>query len=365
MRLGRVVVSVGVVLACACGTAASPSTGDGGADGGVSVDAGPLVDAAAPEASADAGGDTGPPPPPPVDASPDAPVPPPTPCPAGVIVASGATCVTVTPEETGAAATGENATFPHYALAPQAGASGFLVLSLNGSGGHPAGVAKNPARNVYTAALAEGHHALGLSYRSNVTIGGLCGDTDACYLASRTTVLTGVFQVGADETLRGVLPSEGVYARLALALQHLARADPGGGWGAFLQPGATPEATVRWGQVIVSGHSQGGGHATLLGKLHAVRRIVALASPCDTAAAGPASWLVRDGSWATDPALAAFGFAAESDPLCPAHAAIWDAMAIDPARRFDDAVVCASDSAHGAPIGCTENFPRLRSLFHL
>lgn len=360
MRLTRLVPSVCVVLACACGTGASGGASDGG-----STDGGPPLDAGAPEASADAAVDTGPPPLPPADASPDAPVPPPAPCPAGTIVAPGATCVTFTPEESGAAAAGENARVPHYALAPQAGASGFLVLSLNGSGGHPAGVAKNPARNVYTAALAEGHHALGLSYRSDASLGSLCGLTDACYLASRTTLLSGVFQAGAAEALRGVLPSEGVYARLALALRHLARVDPQGGWGAFLQPGATPEGAIRWGQVIVSGHSQGGGHATLLGRLHAVPRIVALASPCDRAAAGPASWLVRDGSWATDPAVAAFGFAAESDGVCPAHAAIWDAMAIDATRRFDDAVVCASDSAHGAPIGCTENFPRLRSLFHL
>ncbi len=354
-----------LLYVAACGSnAASP-----GSDGGPPVDGSPPqpadseVDASRPDA--------------PAPDAPDASLTPPAPCPStgkGAVVAAGASCVVFTPEATGAA--GVNARVPHYALAPRAGASGALVVSLNGSGGSPAGVADDRAKNVYTAAVAEGHHVIGLSYRSDVALGQLCSRSDGCYLPSRSTIVTGVYQPGAAEELRDAVPGEGIHARLALALRYLTLTDPQGGWGAFVQPSADPAEAVRWADVIVSGHSQGGGHAALLGKLHAVRRIVTLSSPCDQTADAPAGWLTHDLSWRTDPSQSAFGFSAETtfgpggrpsggDTTCSAHAAIWAAMGIDPSRRFDDAVVCAGATAHGATVGCPENFDRLRSLYRL
>jgi len=288
----------------------------------------------------------------------------------GAVVVTGGSCVVFTPAMTGAAPQGVNAGVPSYALAPSTGAAGNLVVFMNGSGGSPAGVAVDPAKNVYTAAVAAGDHVIGLSYRSNDVIGELCAGDDGCFLPTRTTIVTGIYQTGAASFVSDVMPSEGIHERLARALAYLAAVDPGGGWGAFLDG-----AAVRWDKIIAGGHSQGGGHAALLGKLHPLARIVGLSSPCDSVARAAATWLHADATWQTSPAERGYGFSAATtfdsqgaptggDTLCPAHAAVWTAMGIDTTRRFDDAVVCGT-SAHGASIGCPENFARLVSLFQL
>ena len=97
-----------------------------------------------------------------------------------------------------------------------------------------------------------------------------------CFLQTRLSVLEGVFQTGAATTLQGITPDEGIYARMYTALAALHRGDPSGGWDAFFDPtmAATPEAGIRWSNVIVSGHSQGGGHAALIARTHAVQRAI-------------------------------------------------------------------------------------------
>lgn len=284
-----------------------------------------------------------------------------------------ARCFAVLPPETGADPAGANATAAHYVLEPVSGGDGKLVLFLNGSGGSPAGAIGDVQKNVYTAGIAEGHQVIALSYRSGDAVGALCVGADACFLPTRTTLVTGSYQAGAAKQVKDILPSEGIHARLELLLQYLVAADPAGAWGTFLGAGGKG---IAWDHVIVSGHSQGGGHAALLGKLHPVARVVAFSSPCDAVNGTPASWLHGDNTWASLPVDKMMGFSAltefndagtaiSGDTTCTAHAAVWNDLGLSAANKHDDAILCAQSTGHGATIGCAENFPMLRALYRL
>lgn len=278
----------------------------------------------------------------------------------------GDLCFVLTPAESGLPASGANAGDDQYALRPTGAARGQLLLFFNGSGGSPRGAIASASTSFYSVARAQGLHVLALSYRSDDAIGTLCAtaaNRDACFLQTRTTVLTGVYQDGAAASLRGIALHEGVYARALAALVALARRDPAGGWDGYFDGAmlATPQRAIRWERVMASGHSQGGGHAALLGRRHALARVIALASPCDNTRGAAARWLVNDGTYATDPATRFFGLGAPGDLICAAYPAVWESLRMAPAARMADAVVCA-DGAHGAPVACVENAGRWERL---
>jgi pimeloyl-ACP methyl ester carboxylesterase len=79
--------------------------------------------------------------------------------------------------------------------------------------------------------------------------------------------------------------------------------------------------------VAVAGHSQGGGHAALLGKTHRLARVVMLGPrPTPLAAATSPPWLGRPGA---TPADRFFGFSHEQDPGFERIAASWSALGLD------------------------------------
>lgn len=280
---------------------------------------------------------------------------------------SGDLCFNLTPAETGLSASGANATEDQYALRPMSGARGVLMLFLHGSGGTPRGVIASPDSNVYAAARAQGLHVLSIAYRSDDAVGALCNaaaDRDACFLATRTAILTGVAQPGAAAPLATIAVQEGVYARVGAALLALAERDPDGRWGQFydLAAGRDVARGLRWSSIVVAGHSQGGGHAALLAKLHPVRRAVMFSSPCDLSSGAAAAWLTYGAAWAT-PQSSLFGLGSMGDAVCPGHVPAWDALTVPTANRDNGAVVCATENAHAASIKCVENAPRWTALF--
>jgi hypothetical protein len=292
----------------------------------------------------------------------------PTPCPTsgkGALV-TAAPCFVFPPTATGASSSGANAGVNHYALAPTGAPTGKLVLFLNPSLGSPAQSIGDPATNVYTAAVAARDHVLGLSYPSDQIIGRLCSDDDACFLPTRTTIVTGTRAAGTAPDLRAVGLTDSIHGRAALALAYLAATRPGDGWAQYLVPGVdplvNPAAAVQWSKVIAMGHSQGGGHAALLARMHPLARLVVLSSPCDEANGAPASWLTASAAWQTATATAGYGFAAASDTTCGMHTEIWDALALAAARRFENAASCAGASAHTATTQCPANMARVQSL---
>lgn len=295
--------------------------------------------------------------------------PPPTPCPTsgtGAIIVSGASCVTFTPAMAGAAAGGVNAGTTQYGLAPTSAGTGRLVLFLPPSLGTPTQSIATPASNLYTAGIAAGDHVLSIAYRNNQVVGATCNGNDPCFLGMRMALVTGQPQPNAPAALNAsILPTEGIHARAALALAYLAAVQPTAGWSQYLNagvdPAVDPAGAVKWSRVIAVGHSQGGGHAALLAKLHLLARLVTLASPCDEVGGVPASWLDVTASWQT-PALRGWGFSAPVDTTCSAYSAIWTALGYTASHRFTDAVPCAGSSAHGSPLQCTANMPRVQML---
>lgn len=269
----------------------------------------------------------------------------------------GENCFLLTPAEAGLS--GQGAKVDQYALRPASGARGLLLVFLNGSGGTPQSGAAGLERSWYGAARSAGLHVLGLSYRSGTAVGVLCRGDDACFEPTRVSQLTGVLQPGAAGGLSDLVPDEGIEVRLRQALVTLAQRDPEGAWSDFL----VGNDGVRWERLLVSGHSQGGGHAALLGKRHNVARVLMLASPCDALADGtPASWLSDPTGWTTDPRTRFRGLWAEGDDVCPAAPAVWERLGVPIDARDLQASGCTGRDAHGAPLFCTENFEKWRAM---
>jgi hypothetical protein len=270
---------------------------------------------------------------------------------------TGDACFLLTPIETGLPTTGAGADEDQVALRPLSGARGQLLLFFNGSGGSPTGGAATPETSWYTVARDAGLHVLGVSYRSADAIGLLCRGDDTCFLPTRESILDGAFHTGAATALETITADEGIYARVRAALVLLARDDPDGGWNAFFDASETDAArSIRWELVLASGHSQGGGHAALLGRRHALARVVMLSSPCDAVVSAPASWLAGPGGYATDTTTRFFGLGSPGDTICPEHVAIWGSLGMPAAAQDDGAVACAgSTSPHGNSIRCVEN----------
>ena len=292
----------------------------------------------------------------------------------GAVISAGA-CWVFSPASAGASPLGQNAGRLNYALEPAGTARGTLVVLLNGSGSFPAQLTIEPSRNLFTSALESGNHVLAVAYRSDVAILTMCGSSRPdCYGASRSTLVTGTFAPGADQSLANIREDEGIIARIDQALRTLAAARPQAGWNAFIGATATaPADRIAWPRIIASGHSQGGGHAAYLGKLFPMIRVVQFSSTCDAPAGVPAPWTAADGGWTTSPAAAFFGFSAPTvftngvptagDLNCPYHLAVWQNLGMSSSHQADDADTCAGIDPHPAAILCGSNYPRWVSLF--
>lgn len=300
--------------------------------------------------------------------APDTAVAPPATCPstgAGALIPANSSCWVFTPTDSHAASDGENADVAQYALAPTTGARGYLVIFLNPSLGSPGQSIATPTDNIYNASVAAGDHVLAIAYASDLVIGVSCSGDDACYTDTRTAGITGVAQPHQAAGFT-IVKTAGIHERVALALSYLRASDPRGGWGPFYLGGEPTDpsgAAIDWSKVIIMGHSQGGGYAAMLAKLHPVARMVALSSPCDAVGDAPATWQTT-GTWATAMAQRGYGFGASADTTCPLHTTIWNAIGIPNTapQRDDNAVTCRGASPHTAPTQCTANMDEIRSL---
>lgn len=154
-----------------------------------------------------------------------------------------------------------------------------LYLFLPGTGGIP-----SPNMPLLHLAALNCLHVISLSYPDETAVINDCGREPGepdCYAAWRLEKIDGV-----DRSAKiRVTPQNSIENRLLKLLLYLAAQNPTDGWDSFVEDRAT-----KWTNIIVSGQSQGGGQAALLGKIHLVARVAMFGSVTDAVGSrsGPA-----------------------------------------------------------------------------
>ena len=182
-----------------------------------------------------------------------------------------------------------------------------LFLFFPGTGG----VAFN-YQQVNNTAADLGFHAVNLTYPNDDAVNTLCGGFNTnldCYGNVRLETKDGVDR----SNLVSVNRPNSIENRLIKLLIHLRNTAPNQDWGQFL----LDEISINWSKVVVSGHSQGGGHAGIIGRFHSVVRVVMFAAMDYNAATNSlANWIALPNS--TPNATAAdkfFGFSHQRDEM--------------------------------------------------
>ncbi|MDQ3043224.1 MAG: IPT/TIG domain-containing protein [Acidobacteriota bacterium] len=157
-----------------------------------------------------------------------------------------------------------------------------LFLFFPGTGGVPVN-----CQQINNTAADLGFHAVNLTYPNDEPVNGLCGGTNTdldCYGNVRLEIKDGVDR----SNLVSVNRANSIENRLVKLLIHLRNTAPNQDWGQFL----LDDNSINWSKIIVSGHSQGGGHAGIIGRFHSVARVVMFAAMDFNAATNSvANWI--------------------------------------------------------------------------
>lgn len=154
---------------------------------------------------------------------------------------------------------------------------------------HLVGTIDNPANTTYFPTLAAnaGYKVINLKYNNNVATKDACSESpdEECFRNYRQEIVFGTPvspEVNVDST-------ESIVNRLVKLLVYLHDLYPSEGWSDFY----LESQTINWSNIVLSGHSQGGGHAAYLAKLYDVDRVLMFSSPNDFSEFfdQPAEWL--------------------------------------------------------------------------
>ncbi len=155
-----------------------------------------------------------------------------------------------------------------------------LVVFLPGTGGDGRG-----GKLISQTAADLGYHAVSLSYPSSVPAA-ICqreADID-CFEKFRMEIITGEDRSG----LISVNRANSIENRLLKLVLHLKKNAPDDGWGNFV----SGNDELKWENLVLTGQSQGGGHAPLMAKYNKVARVIMYSSPkdYDVQRGRPAAW---------------------------------------------------------------------------
>lgn len=196
----------------------------------------------------------------------------------------------------------------HYVVQnPSVARRNQLFLFLPGTGAVP-----RFYQEISNLAADLGYHVVNLNYPNSQAVGTLCGGLNAdldCYGKVRQEVID-----GTDRTpLVNVNRANSIENRLIRLLLYLRSRSPGDGWGQYLNA----DHSLNWTVFVVGGHSQGGGHAGLLGRYHLVSRVIMLAAmDFNTRANALANWIALPATTPNaTPADRFFGFAHQRDEM--------------------------------------------------
>ena len=186
---------------------------------------------------------------------------------------------------------------------------GRLLVFYPGTGARP-----EQYRSFITRAAQRGYHAVGLDYENSESINfQVCrAQPPDCPERARLEILTGEESPYIEPD---VAVTNSAFNRLAKLLQHERDAHPDEGWNLYLSPSGEP----AWNRIAFAGHSQGGGHAAMTAKLHAVPRVLLFG------ATEPAVWTTEP--FATS-AGRFWGLVHEQEPIRNGVIRSWDNMGI-------------------------------------
>lgn len=199
--------------------------------------------------------------------------------------------------------------------------TGRFLIHLVGTGADPA-----VDRDVLRRMCALGFVALSPMYVNDRDGRSTCGSAPDCYEGFRREIVEGGdFVAGVSVDL-----ANSIEGRVSTALARLAGTEPGyAGFAAFRDAFATRD----FSKVVLSGHSQGCGHALFLARAHEALRVVLLAGPSDRVASpadAPSDWIRSFASRTKTPPSRLYGFIGEDDGVIGYGnvSATWDAIGL-------------------------------------
>jgi hypothetical protein len=166
-----------------------------------------------------------------------------------------------------------------------------LFLFIGGTGSSSS--ADYAALRLHAANL--GYHCINLSYPNTVAAASLANSNDSLVFDKfRQEVCFGT-PLSNDVSVDSL---NSIYTRTLKLLQYLNTAYPLQNWGQFLISSTTPD----WSKIIISGHSQGAGHACYLAKQYYVDRVLMFSGPNDYSNfySTSAHWLRQNGTTDTN-----------------------------------------------------------------
>jgi hypothetical protein len=144
-----------------------------------------------------------------------------------------------------------------------------LLVFLPGTGGKGHG-----AVDFCTLAASQGFHVVSLAYPSSISISVYHSSTNPdAFLKARENILYGK----APFQKLTVNEPNSIQNRLVKVVQYLAKRYPNEGWNQFLDR----DDSLLWSKLVLTGQSQGGGHAAVLAMQHEVARVLMFGSPKD------------------------------------------------------------------------------------
>ncbi|MHA7987722.1 BPSS1187 family protein [Rathayibacter sp. CAU 1779] len=167
-----------------------------------------------------------------------------------------------------------------------------LLIFLPATGEVP-----NDYREYLSTAVSVGYNVLGLDYWNvGKSVTRTCRWHAHCYTMLQQNRYDGT----SPSHYSRVDAANSILRRFRAAIDYLDRQDPGGYWTRFLVNGH-PD----WTDVVLAGHSQGGGESAFISHFHEVRGVLMYSSPVETYGDVSASWM---GSHGATPVSRMYGF---------------------------------------------------------
>jgi hypothetical protein len=224
-------------------------------------------------------------------------------------------------------------------------AKNILVVHLPGSYGEP-------KRSTLFGTLAAnlGFHSIGLMYPNIPTVGSFCTNSNdlQCFENTRREIIEGVDY----STNVAIASDECILSRLKKLLIYLKTNFPSENWGQYLDI----NNDIIYNKVIFSGHSQGGGHAALIGKYYSVKRVLCFSSPKDfmNNYNAPPSWLSSN-TWQTNKSnIYAFNHTLDAHTQ---QLVIWDSLGLDTYGASVDVDVNTNPYSNTRQLATSYNVP--------